>query len=104
MNQVKEVLSKWLQSTWNDTYIMYSTAFDEGFRIVDHSIPSVHHQFYVLLCNLFPAMQTGVCPYSKGEDFITFFPDGVQVTIKPFDDEIHHTRYVKEENPNGESN
>lgn len=98
MSQVEQVLNDWLNTTFNETYIMYSTAFEGGFRIVDHSEPSVNHLFYVLLCHLFPALHTGICPFSRSNESLTLFPDGVQVTIKPYDDDIHHTKYVKEQN------
>lgn len=97
MNQVEKVLSDWLNHQWNDYYVMYSTAFEGGFRIVEHSSPIINRAFYRLLCNLFPILKEGVCPYAITDDSLTFFPDGVQVTIKPYDDEIHHTQYVKEE-------
>lgn len=97
MNEIEKVLNRWLNYQCNDHYVMYSTAFDGGFKIVEHAAPTINRAFYLLLCNLFPMMQSGICPYCETDKSLTFIPDGVQVTIKPFDDEIHHTLYVKGE-------
>lgn len=98
MNDVERALNKWLNTQFSDYYIMHSTAFEGGFKVVEHEAPTINHAFYRLLCNLFPVMKDAPVPYGVSEEHFTIWPDGVQVTIKPFDDEIHHTQYVKEDN------
>lgn len=96
----EEALNKWLNTQFNDFYIIYSKAFKEddndGFRIVEHHAPIINKAFIRLIHNLVPWTKTCPTPYSVTEERFTLFADGIQYTIEPFDDLIHHTEYVKE--------
>lgn len=96
MSDMERALTEWLNYTCNDYYALYSTAFENGVKIVEHEAPAIHRAFYILLQNLFPSLKDMPSPYGKSDEAFTIWPDGVQVTIKPYDDEIHHTQYVKE--------
>lgn len=98
MTEAEKVLTDWVNYVCSDYYIMWSEAFKDegGFKIVEHTAPAISHGFFRLLCNLLPGMDSEAIPYSRNDDALTFFPGGVQVTIEPFDDKIHHTQFVKE--------
>lgn len=96
MSDMERALTEWLNYTCHDYYALYSPAFEDGVKIVEHEAPAIHRAFYILLQNLFPVLKNAPCPYGKSDEAFTIWPDGVQVTIRPYDDEIHHTQYVKE--------
>lgn len=97
MNELEKALNHWLNEQVNDYYIMYSSVFRDGYAVVEHEAPAINHAFYRLLCNLFPVIKDMPTPYGVAGGGFSIWPDGVQVTIRPLDDEIYHTQYVKEE-------
>lgn len=105
MSEVEKILTEWVNEVWNDYYIIYCDKFaDEGgFKIVEHEMPTITHAFYRLLTVLLPEIVAGDVPYSVSQEALVFFVNGTKVTIKPFDEMIHHTRYVKGVNNGGNS-
>lgn len=97
MTEAERAFSQWLNKTFNDYYVVYSNFFDEP-RVVEHSAPTIHHAFFRLLCQWFPCLKDNAewAMISRNSDSFTFVCDGVQITIKPFDDEIYHTNLIKE--------
>ncbi len=97
MSEIEKVISDWLNEQFNDYYIMWSESFDRGFKIVEHTAPTINRAFYILLCNLFPTLKSGVASFVSGSGSLHLFFEGGEVKIEPFDNQIHHTLYVKEE-------
>lgn len=90
-------LSDWLNSQFNDFYIICHPSFANGVRVVEHSATTSNDNFIRLIHNILPWTKTDPIPFTIAERYFTIFVGGEQVTIKPYDDEIHHTEYVKEE-------
>lgn len=90
-------LSDWLNSQFNDYYAICYRSFADGVRIVEHPATVSNDNFIRLICNILPWAKTEVVPFSVSERRFTLFIEGEQVVIKPYDDEIHHTEFVKEE-------
>lgn len=101
MSEIERVISDWLNEQFNDYYIMWSKSFDRGFKIVEHAAPTINRAFYVLLCNLFPSIKNGSCGFVSGNGSLYLTFEEGDVKIEPFDNQIHHTLYVKEEPING---
>lgn len=97
MSDWEKAFTEWVNIQFNDYYVMYCPTFENGFRIVEHHVPVITQAFVRLIHNLFPWTKDNPTPYAVTEEYFTLFIDGVQLTIKPYDDEIHHTEYVKEE-------
>lgn len=96
MSDWEKEFIKWVNVCFSDYYIMLCPTFEGGFKIVHHPAPIITDAFIRLIHNLFPWTRENPIPYSVSEEYFTLHIDGVQLTIKPYDDEIHHTEYVKE--------
>lgn len=96
MSNWEKAFIKWINITFSDYYVMLCSTFENGFKIVHHPAPIITDAFIRLIHNLFPWTRENPVPYSVCEEYFTLHIDGVQLTIKPYDDEIHHTEYVKE--------
>lgn len=90
-------LSDWLNSQFNDYYAICHQSFTDGVRIVEHPATTSNDNFIRLIHNILPWTKTDAIPFSVSEQRFTLIIDGEQVVIKPYDGEIHHTEYVKEE-------
>lgn len=101
MSKNEEVLGQWLGETLNDFYLLENKTFEHGVKIVEHVPEAESRQFYQLLCNLFPWITEHECQYIVTDKRIIFVVDSDTLSIYPYDDEIHHTLYVKEAEPNG---
>lgn len=97
MSEIEKVINDWLNQQFNDYYILWSDKFSRGFKIVEHSAPTINHAFYVMLCKFFPSIKEGSCGFVSGDGSFYLAFDGGDVRIEPFDNQIHHTLYVKED-------
>lgn len=97
MNDWERAFTKWVNMQFNDYYIMLCPSFENGFYIVDHHAPIITQAFIRLIHNMFPWTMFEPTPYAASEEYFTLFIDGVQLTIKPYDNEICHTEYITEE-------
>lgn len=98
MSNWEKAFTEWINIQFNDYYVMLCPIFENGFKIVDHHGPIITKAFIRLIHNLFPWTKDNPTLFAAAEEHFILFIDGVQLTIKPYDNEIHHTEYVKEEN------
>ena len=97
MSEIEKVLSDWLNEQFNDYYILWSDKFDRGFKVVEHTAPTINRAFYLLLRQLFPSIEGGSCGFVSGSGSLYLTFEEGDVRIEPFDNQIHHTLYVKGE-------
>lgn len=101
MSVWEKTFTEWVNATFSDFYIVKGSMLKDGFRIVHHPAPIITQAFIRLLHNIIPETRAEVIPFSICEEYFALhLANGEQVKIMPYDDEIHHTEYVKEEYPN----
>lgn len=91
------LFDNWLNFTFADFYLV-TLSKTGSFFVVEHGAEVDNQQFVQLLINLFPDRDL----YSAGQmrtdtEFTFKFQEGSDIIIRPFDDDIYHTEYVKEE-------
>ena len=98
MTRCEEVLVNWLHDTLNDYYLLTGQFIDDSnFKIFEHVPEADDHQFWILLERFFPSIKEEGCHYTFSNKVLTFSWAGQSIEIRPYDDEIYHTLYVKED-------
>lgn len=101
METVKGYLFDWLNKTFNDYYIVQHPGISlEGFIIVNHSPKTDNQQFWQLLVNMFPCLETEYClwvsqRYGNSISCRKIICSDGDIILRPYDNEICHTKYVK---------
>lgn len=95
-NELIARLDEWINRTFNDFYLCTDME-SKDWAMVHHLPTTPNSQFMLLIKKLYRQRDFNNASYimSPGA-FCLKFPDG-DVMIQPYEDQIYHTEYVKED-------